>query len=531
MIEISKLIHKGISQEESFEKVLSYLSHGSEGNFLLTERLYKEFYDNKTPKEVLIYIKKNKFYRRKKQWANKAIDGLKSYKNNNALNEKGLSRHLVEKYIMMKDYENQKGQMAFEKMFKEKDCEKAIDSYLKELTNWRDHRTSLICEYPFFTELTNNQQSSALEVDLLVIIGEWLVTNLEHLEIKGLQDGKIMVDTSNLNESEDFVERAPSTSLNQPYWGVSKKEMAALGNEHSIGAESLITVKRKKSFEMSNEFDLFLDSNILQSYQSINEIKNVNSLEIVEKSANNELIKSYTKKIRTPDMADWRLFVYLINRRHKNFQQNRRIQVYFSDIIAENEKTDGRNTYQIITDRLLRLGFYRMAKNMDGKIHISSLFSDMIIDKDEKNKWFVTAVVSDSVYDDVIKQQTINIYNKKVQELQNDFAYHLVFVLQKARITSYKKESEDITITMEWEDFSSIRFNKRTKKENFDEIELALKEIKEMGFLVKDYKRIANSAFIISTYPLNLYELEDMNSMKLTYPVPEDTIRIEQDNQ
>ena len=257
-----------------------------------------------------------------------------------------------------------------------------------------------------------------------------------------------------------------------------------------------------------------VDSSILETYDFIQDRKKFSITEKPLKIAKTE--NPYISKIKTLSMADWRLFVYLINHRHKKFQQNRKILVYFSDIMEENGKSDSQNAYDVITDQLLRLGFFRIAsKSIDGKIHISSLFSDMVIDKDERGKWFVTAVVSDSVYDDVIKQQTINIYNKKVKEIANDFAYHLVFVIQKERILCNTEGNEEIVLSMEWEDFSSIRFNKRTKKENFDEIEKALTEIQNMDFLVKDFNRIGNRSFLISTYPLNDYELEDMNNYKL----------------
>lgn len=518
MIEISKLIYDGISKDQSYEVIIKNIK---EDAFLFVSKIYKDYYDNKTPKEVLIYTKKNKFFRRKKQWMTKANEGLTKYKHDNTLTEKGHYRHLVDNYIMMQEYENQKGTVAFKKMFKENDSESAIKRYSDELNQWGESRKSLLCEYPFYTDLSTNQQRAAAEIDMVVMIGEWLVENLDKIEVRGISDGKIMVDSNSLVESQDFVERAPTTSLNHPYWGVSKKDIAAI-NDNTLDSEenSLFSIKRKTSFEMGNDYDLFLDSKIIESYRSIEEQKGDLAVQSKGSFIDSQIVESYTNKIRTPDMADWRLFVYLINRRHKKFQQNRRIQVYFSDIIEDNYKSDSGKVYKTLTDRLLRLGFYRMAsKTIEGTLKLSSLFSDLTIEKDEDKKWYVKAVVSDSVYDDVIKQQTINIYNKKVKELENDFAYHLVFVLQKERIMNYTTESEEITFSMDWEDFSSIRFNKRTKRENFDEIEKALKEIKEKDFLVKEFKRISNSSFVITFYPLNNYELEDMNTMNLTYPV------------
>ena len=508
MIEISKLIHEGISKEESFLKIKPFLK---EDSLQLTSKYYQEYYYGKEPNEVLAYIRKNKFYRRKKNWTTKALDGLKQYKKDPSVKEKGFAAHLVEKYKLMQAYEKQKGQLSFEKLFKETNSETAAASYIQELKVWQNTKASCICEYPFFSELTKKQQQSALEIDLCILIGQWLVFHLKQVEIKTVQNGNLMIDPKSVSPIKNFVERAPTTSLSTSYWGVASKESAVFEAETNINHTSLMQVKQKKKHTMPKNTDLLIDTTIFDTYRFIQERKKSLLPEELKKKET-----SYGEKIKTLSMADWRLFVYLINHRHKKFQQNRKIQVYFSDIIEENEKSDSQSTYDVIIDQLLRLGFFRIAsKTADGKIHISSLFSDMIIDKDEKGKWYVTAVVSDSVYDDVIKQQTINIYNKKVQEISNDFAYHLVFVIQKERILCNTEENDEIILSMEWEDFSSIRFNKRTKKENFDEIENALNEIKKMDFLVKDFSRIGNRSFLISTYPLNDYELEDMNNYKL----------------
>ncbi|MFB1100404.1 hypothetical protein [Terribacillus sp. JSM ZJ617] len=493
MVELPYLIYQGINTSPKYEllkdKILKFLSEDEEHAIKV---IYEKYFDNKDPESVVSYHKHNKLLKRKKSWTEKVKTGYESYRNGDKLS-KGFAKHLVDIYSMMKDYEDDKGLTGFQKMFKESSAEAAIEKYIQELEQWHSDKNSMLAAYPFFSDLTSNQKATSVEIDLILIMGEWLVNNLHTLSPTGIEDGLLVFDEEEYMESKKFVEQAPTSALEHPYWGVAKKGKSPLNKETTFleDGRTHFEVKKKKDYELDDSYNLVVDS---------------------------EIIESFNKHVKTPDMFDSKIFIDLINRRDKNFQKNRRIRVYLSELLDTHFNDKSQKSYKELTERLLRLGYFRIAQREGDSVRLRSLFSEMTIEREQGNndRWYLMAYVSDSVYDNILKEQYVSIYNKKIQELENNLAYHLSFIIQKERILSYKSDSEDISFELSWSDLSSsIRFNKRSKKENFDEIEAALEEIKQKDFIVKGYKRYTNVSFFVTCHPLNKRELQDMNSKRL----------------
>lgn len=493
MVELPFLIHQGINTSPKYSIIKDKLIQlfGEDEEFVI-KMIYDKYFDNKDPDSVVYYHKHNKLIKRKKSWTDRVKSGYEQFRSGSSTPGKGFARHLADIYKMMKDYEDDKGKSGFEKMFKEPSADAAIIKYINELDNWYRNKDSMLVEYPFFSDLTSNQKSASVEIDLILIVGQWLKDNLHSLSPTGIEDGLLVFDEEEYKESMKFVEQAPTSALEHPYWGVAKKGKSPLNTETTLSEDgrTLFEVQKKKAFELDDSYNLVVDA---------------------------EMIESFNKHIKTPDMFDSKIFIDLINRRDKNFQKNRRIRVYLSELLDTHFNDKSQKSYKELTERLLRLGYFRIAQREGDSVRLRSLFSEMTIEREQGNndRWYLMAYVSDSVYDNILKEQYVSIYNKKIQELKNDLAYHLSFIIQKERILSYKSDSEDISFELSWNDLSSsIRFNKRSKKENFDEIEAALEEIKRKDFIIKGFKRYTNTSFFVTCHPLNKRELQDMNSKR-----------------
>ena len=233
MIELTPLLYKGISEMPGFDIIQSTLREQlNEDDFLFVKKVYEVHYENNIAKDVLGYTRRDKFSRRKKQWKMKALKGLEKYKKDKTLS-RGVYRHLVENYIMMKEYEESKGSSSFKKMFKEKDSDTAIQSFVDDIEAWSKSKTTRLIDYPFFSELSKSQQIASLEFDSCMMVGEWLIKNVSKLVPAEIKDGTILFNEKEYLESQSFVERAPSTALENPYWGIAKRSLSPI-NKKSI---------------------------------------------------------------------------------------------------------------------------------------------------------------------------------------------------------------------------------------------------------------------------------------------------------
>lgn len=66
-----------------------------------------------------------------------------------------------------------------------------------------------------------------------MMVGEWLIKNVSKLVPAEIKDGTILFNEKEYLESQSFVERAPSTALENPYWGIAKRSLSPI-NKKSI---------------------------------------------------------------------------------------------------------------------------------------------------------------------------------------------------------------------------------------------------------------------------------------------------------
>lgn len=497
--EILEALNTSISLNTNYHTVLNKIEHNNQMEYI--KKIYIDYYENQDVEKVLSYTRNDKFRRRKRLWLEKPLEGLERYKKDNTL-LKGHYRILVDFYTRFKEDEMKYGQDKFFDLYAAPNSEEKMNTFIEKLETWHKSKTSFLSDYPYFDDLSKSQQKAAIEIDMVLIIGTLFKEYLSKLT-KELTSSS-SEDSLDAEDGAHFVERIISPIINNPFLGLSNKAVAKVGKGTTLTEElgnnknsTFLPLQKKRAYELSSELEMFVDSSLIDGNKS---------------------------GVLTPNVSDYRVFVNLINKRDADFHASRTIRVYLSELIEDTYENIGKNIYKALSDRLMRLGLFRIVVNgVDGQFEIKSLFSDLKVfqNPNDQDRWTVEATVSNSVRDAIIEGQTFNIYNKKVKELESDFSYLLVFILQKHRLINSQLDSTNTkrqdTFEMKWKHFnSSIRFNKPTKKENIAEIEKALGEIKNKGFLVKSFVKL-NDSFIITFYPLNEREIDDMNKMKIQY--------------
>lgn len=429
--------------------------------------LYDSKYKDHNNEAAFNEVKRESLLRIKRRWVKNAIKNMDD--------PSAPLKELRAKRVFLEDYIKQFGIKAFQHEFKVKSLDIYMNNAKKDLLEWAESGVMPIYTYPFFEEKTSRQHKMAIQTDLLIIIGNFLVNNTSFLKPTVYQSPNFVVSTSFFGLS------------NRAKLEVDKKNVQ--GNEDE-GSEDNATYH--PTFPQ-NQFGVNPNANILVSTDFVNDLN---------------------KKVPDLDAKDFELFLDVLNYRDVNFQATRRIQFPLKRLVNQIYNGDSGEYYKMTTERLLKLANYRLTEtNDDGEYFVKGLFSSVKILNDPKDKSggkIVTAYVSEDVYDDYLRQQVVNIYSDKVEELKGSFAYHLVFVLQKERFFAHQM-NEPNPVSRKWLDFRySIRFNRRTKKENLEEFEKAVAQIKEQQFLIEDYYR-NGEYYYFTFFPLSSLELEDFS--------------------
>lgn len=429
--------------------------------------LYESHYKNKDKEEVYRTIKKDSFFRTKKRWVKTAIKNIDA--------SKAPNKELRAKNKFLKEYIAKFGLTQFQREFEVESLSMYIKRATKELEEWAESDILPIYSYPYFEEKTARQHKTAIQTDLLVIIGEFLISNTSFFK--------------------PTVYQSPNFVMNTSFFGVSGRGKIELEKE-SISALGDVELEESTDYYPAVQ------------RKGFNANKNVNII------VSTDFVNDLNKKVPDLDAKDFELFIDVLNYRDVNFQTNRRIQFPLKKLVSQIYGNDAGKYYEMTTERLLKLANYRVTEtNDDGEYFVKGLFSSVKIQNDIKDKnggKIVTAYVSEDVYDDYLRQQVVNIYSEKVEELKGNFAYHLVFVLQKERLLAHQMNEQN-PVRRKWLDFRyAIRFNRRSKKENLEEFEKAVAQIKEQQFLIQDYYR-SGEYYFFTFFPLSSIELEDFS--------------------
>lgn len=502
MITLVDFLHRIISTTQPYRSTYQLIMEKIETDEKeFFQKIYNQHYKGKDVNDVFLNIRRTKWRPKKKAWYRRAVEGFEHFLDTGEI-KRGNYRHLVDEYIFFKEYWD-KDPSYFKKTFRFSSVEEAIRDRIAMLEEWHDSDDTYLVHYLYLSSLSNKSQIVALKDDLAILQGNCLLKNEHLLNQAILKDGQLWLDENILQDEEEdiFISQAPYTAMKYPMIGVSNRRKYEIDKENALefDKKTLVRLKPHAKYEMSSQYEMFFTLNQ----------------------------KNEDSKVRTLDSRDWVIFLEVCNRRDINFQRNRWIKVYLSDLAESVYESAGGWAYQDLINRLLRMRDFSIVQRIGDEIGIRSFFTDVIFKKDLDGREYAIIYVGPLIFNNIIKEEMINVYGKETENLKrtNPLAHHLSFVVQRARLLSYSgenidektEEKPDIQFNLTWDDLNeTIRMNKRTKKENLDDIEEALESIKKKNFLIKDFQRYSQG-FKVVCYPLEDYELQDMRRVKLSF--------------
>jgi|HigsolmetaAR206D_1030411.scaffolds.fasta_scaffold00003_86 hypothetical protein len=499
MITLVELLYREISETQPYRSVYQLIAEKLNGTDKeLFRKAYNEHFNGKDVNESFSLVRRRKWRRKKKLWYERAVEGFKYYQKTGEI-KRGIYRHLVNDYLFLKQVWD-KNPSYFSKTFKFANVDAAIQDRMEMLRKWCESDESYLVHYLYFSDFSPQSRTKALMVDMAIIQGKWLLEHEEVINHAKLENGELWVEEPEKTEPQEgamVISQAPYTAMQYPMIGVSNRRRYQIDKENVIEMDdqTLVQLKPHSNFEISGDYQLFLNLRAKQIQET---------------------------HVRTLDSRDWVIFLEICNRRDINFQRNRWIKVYLADLVESVYQSDSGWAYQDLIERLFRMRDFTVVQRNGDKIGIRSFFTDLVFNKDLDGREYVIAYVGPLIFNNIIKEEMIYVYGKETEELKitNPLAHHLSFVVQKIRMLSHpvdpKDYNKDIQFDLTWDDLTvSLRMNKKTKRENLDDIEQALSDIKKKRFLVKDFKRY-NKGFKVVCYPLKDYELQDMRRVKLS---------------
>lgn len=435
------------------------------------DKLYEEYYEFQNEEDVYTKLRYYSFTKLKRRWVRAAV--------RNYLENKGPMKELRGLHKMYLEFWEIAGKEGFQRKFSSENIDSLMQDHISELEEWAENHNLLIHTYPHWGQKTKNQRTSTMRTDILMVIGE---------VAKGLK------------QVQPRAHVATSTAITVPFFGIADR----LKNS---------TEKFNQGDGMTNDLSLDLHeySALIPKYK-----KGVpNNLSVL---VSNEFLAELDGKVPDLDARDFEAFNEILSYRDLTFQTSRKIVFPISKLVKKIYGNDSGNSYKLTTQRLVKLGYYRIAlRNEEGDLTIFGLFSSVKISNSSSvqlRDTQVTVTVSEEVYDDLLKQQIISIYGEQIERLKGTFAYHLSFVLQKERLNSFQI-NEATPAKRHWRQFThSIRFNKSRKADNLKELETNLDRIKDLDFIIQDWHRSGDYYFLYF-HPLERWELDDKSNVLL----------------
>lgn len=467
MEELVEYMYQQLKESSLSKAVNEYLSPSPDFLKNLISSYYESEYRKEDVREKFRKVKKDSFNRTKRRWGKGALNNYELSKNP--------KKEILGELRWMNKYMEQYGKEEFQKNIQITSIDSFVQNRKEEIKDWMESPTKLLHTYPYFKEKSKNQRDGAIKTDILFLMGGILCSE----EYK----------------SSETIHQSPFSVVNSSFFGISSRGKISIENEVVENTDGVFyPVTPSKKFAMPP------NTNLLVSKGFVDDLN---------------------KKVGDLVPGDFEMFIEILSMRDYDFQATRRITFPLGKLVKRTYDSDNSKNYKLTTERLLKLANFKLNQSNDqGEYEVKGLFSDLKIYNDAIGGKMVSAYVSENVYDDYLRQQMINIYTDKVLELKGSFAYHLVFVLQKERLNAHRFE-KTTSIKRNWMDFRyAIRYNRRTKKENIEELDNTLKAIEDQQFVIKSFRRSADTYFL-EFHPLTERELKDsviINQIELTEP-------------
>jgi hypothetical protein len=338
---------------------------------------------------------------------------------------------------------------------------------IKEIEDWAVNKTSNLTDYTYLKDKPFSSIKKAFENDMTYVIAQIIYNNYD-----GSLKNSITI---------------------QPHVLV----------EHPIFGNSSMTLKTNFEKDTETEQSFLYSDYVVDDYllQTVIPLREGDTL---------------VRKDKALDEGDNTMVNLILNKRDEEFYTNRTIRVDLGELANSVYSTRGGKSHELIEKRLDKISTYkfravikkstRERKEKDDWINFSIF--DRVHVQTEDGKRIAVIFVADTLYQQILNMQTVQIYSDLIKKLENPMSRLLIFALQKERLDRHI-QGLPFTDIYKYLYFSQkVRFKGKKMDVNMELIELALDEFRSHNILIEDFQRSHNS-FRITFTPLSNFELHD----------------------
>ncbi|GAA4847354.1 hypothetical protein GCM10023310_26840 [Paenibacillus vulneris] len=434
-----KLIHKDEEDSDAALSIENYIRN-----------IMNNIFFNDDDVVDLLEIKSTYHRRRqltKKNWYKQLKKEVES-KNNTSIHE--------EREVLLQFLDSKSADAGFKEMLKNiKDESSFVQNRLAEIEAWANDTETRLTDYPYLESKQQYQIEKAFENDLVYIIA-------------------------------DFLKNAPRNWITHRFKDLIDNPIFADGKAKLKG--NVLFDSEQKATIIYDDYKMS-DNRVLRSFISIEENEEV------------QLDKMFLL-----DETDSEILEHIIEHRSERFYTDKTIAFDIRPLLTRIYGNTSQKAYDLITKRLQKIGRFSLEGRTTGPnketktTFLYNLFEYVIVSKeDATGRRYAEIKFSDTLHQQFITKQTVQIYSHFIHRLENRLSKILIYAFQKERLDAYL-QGRKMKQNFEYSFFSDrIRFRSKRIDSNLKQIDASLQEFKEANILINDYKRVGNGFEIILT--------------------------------
>ncbi|WPS85444.1 hypothetical protein SMD22_02090 (plasmid) [Brevibacillus halotolerans] len=403
------------------------------------------------------------FHRRKqltkKNWYNALLKEVKENKHTPIHDEANMLQKLLDRKNGIENIKN---------LFSTEDPTELISIRLKEIQEWANDKLTILADYPYLESKKQYQLEKAFEIDIIYTIS-------------------------------DFLRNSPSKWITE-----QPNQMVEVSSVFHVSSK---VVKGNLMVDPDSQRSVLYDQYKLSDDKLI--------VSILQPEENDQIMLD---KMTSLDGKDWEIIRIALNSSGERFFKEKKVSIDLRDMVKEIYNSESNRSYKLTKERLKKIGQFKIegrVLNQNKETYrefLFNFFQSVDILKDPQTKRVYAEILfSDTLHQQFIDRQTVQIYSHLIKKLENPVSRLLVYAFQKERIDAHL-ENRPLRNFFDYNYFHDrIRFRSKRVESNLKIIQASLDEFKDLNVLFNNYKRNGNG-FDIELHPISEDEKQDFFS-------------------
>lgn len=431
-------------------------------------RAFDEHFKQKDLTKSIAYLRRKALRRKKKQWVDTAIKNYEEKTQEPPL-------ELYSYYINLNAIHSAEQSLP-EEQRTVYNVEEKVQSMVEQLKDWMDDNTKPLCSYPYFSMKDKRTRKRAIFEDLAYYIGTLIEELYERAEEENndtiiLVNDSLPFDHKNSNVEFELVEGEEYGK--EPLYRRKEQPLDSIEIQYEVSmteGDPNMKIKNKKNYD-----------NVL--YPNLNN-------------------------------DDQFVISAILSNAKAEFATSRRITFRLADVLKDINAGDSNNSYKMLERKLEKLKGYTgvmrlIDKNGPVRTRMYGILDYVDISYEEQTGRIATVTINESIYNQIIQNQTYRIYKEQIYSLPQQTRSFLLY-LQKLRIESHKQDGNSASILMNYTDFvMNIKFYAKLKTTIKKQIKQELDTLVDRGIVIQNYMNDGDN-YRIDFVPVQPEEVEEI---------------------